>query len=163
NKKANLPFECPLELHGNYTRDEILVGLGYWDYDSSLEMREGVKYLSGINTDIFLVTLNKSERHYSPTTMYLDYAISEDLFHWQSQSTTSVESQTGQRYLKDRSVKLLFVREEKSSDGQSASYCFLGPARYVSHSGSKPISITWRLDNKMPARLLRSIKLVDIA
>lgn len=153
--RLGLPFDCPLELHANYTRDEILAALGCLTMGHPPEMREGVKYLPEINTDIFLVTLNKSEKHYSPTTMYLDYAISDELFHWQSQSTTSVESATGKRYLNGVSTVLLFVRENKNTDGVSSSYCFLGPARYVAHNGSRPINITWKLLHKMPARLCR--------
>ena len=161
--KPELPFDCPLELHANYTRDEILAALGNWTMEKSPEMREGVKYLPEINTDIFLVTLNKSEKHYSPTTMYLDYAISDELFHWQSQSTTSTESATGKRYLNGSSTVLLFVRENKSADSISSSYCFLGPAKYVSHSGSRPINITWKLLYKMPARLCRMTERMAIA
>ena len=161
--KPELPFDCPLELHANYTRDEILAALGNWTMEKSPEMREGVKYLPEINTDIFLVTLNKSEKHYSPTTMYLDYAISDELFHWQSQSTTSTESATGKRYLNGSSTVLLFVRENKSADGISSSYCFLGPAQYVSYSGSRPINITWKLLYKMPARLCRMTERMAIA
>lgn len=158
-----LPYSCPLDLHANYTRDEILTALGNWKLGDTPEMREGVKYLHGLNTDIFLITLSKSEKHYSPTTMYQDYAITEDLFHWQSQSTTSVESKTGKRYLSSASTVLLFVREEKTVDGQSASYCFLGPANYIRHTGSRPINIEWRLRYKMPARLCRMTERLAIA
>ena len=161
--KPELPFDCPLELHANYTRDEILTALGNWKLGSTPEMREGVKYLPEINTDIFMVTLNKSEKQYSPTTMYLDYAISDDLFHWQSQSTTSVESPTGQRYIKGTGTILLFVRENRKSDGIASSYCFLGPANCVSHNGSKPINVTWRLRYKMPARLCRMTERMAVA
>jgi len=38
---------------------------------------------------LFFVTLDKSEREYSPTTLYKDYAISPTQFHWESQSTTT--------------------------------------------------------------------------
>ena len=161
--KPLLPFACPLELHANYTRDEILTALGYWTLDNTPEMREGVKYIPELNTDIFLITLNKSEKQYSPTTMYLDYAISDELFHWQSQSTTSIESPTGQRYIQGTGTILLFVRENKYDDGLSSSYCFLGPAKYVSHNGSRPINITWRLLYKMPAHLCRITERMAIA
>ncbi|MGE4563654.1 MAG: DUF3427 domain-containing protein, partial [Victivallaceae bacterium] len=157
-ERPQLPYDCPLELHASYTRDEILAALGNWTLRSTPECREGVKYLPELRTDCFLITLNKAEKHYSPTTMYLDYAISDDLFHWQSQSTTSVESPTGQRYLTHRetgNIILLFVRENKHKCGQSSSYCFLGPAEYRSHSGNRPINIEWRLGFKMPARLCR--------
>ena len=62
------------------------------------------------------MTLNKTDSDYSPTTMYEDYAISDDRFHWQSQSTTPANGQVGQRYIhhveKFHSI-LLFVREDK--------------------------------------------------
>ena len=61
--------------------------------------REGVWYSEQHNVDAFFVTLKKSEADYSPTTMYRDYPITPTLFHWESQSTTSVASKTGQRYL----------------------------------------------------------------
>ncbi len=93
-----LPFPCPLELHAAYTRDEFLAGLGHWTLQRQPSMREGVIYLPHLNTDLFMVTLHKTETDYSPTTMYQDYAISDTLFHWQSQSTTSADSPTGLRY-----------------------------------------------------------------
>ena len=42
----------------------------------------------------------------------------------------------------------LFVRANKR-----AAYAFLGPARYVSHQGDRPIAITWRLEHALPAML----------
>src|SRR5687768_2504765 len=57
-----LPFICPLELHGAYARDEILAGIGHWTFDRQPEMREGVIHLPAIRTDAFLFTLHKSER-----------------------------------------------------------------------------------------------------
>ena len=41
--------------------------------------REGVLYLRDKNLDVFFITLNKSGKHFSPSTMYNDYAISERL------------------------------------------------------------------------------------
>jgi len=149
---------CPLYIHGQYTRDEILAGLGYWTLEKQPAMREGVKYLPEQTTDVLFVTLNKTEKDYSPTTMYEDYAINDELFHWQSQSTTSVASRTGQRYLnqrRDTTTILLFVREHKKRDGLTCPYDFLGPVDYVSHQGTQPITITWRLRTPIPARLLR--------
>src|SRR5262249_52772603 len=153
-----LPFPCPLTLHAPYTRDEILAALGHWTRAQQKEMREGVLHLPAIKADVFLFTLNKTEKHFSPTTMYQDYAINERLFHWQSQSTTSADSPTGKRYIGHAALGytvLLFGREERRINGLSAPFHFLGPARYVSHSGSRPLSITWRLEHPLPAKLLR--------
>jgi len=128
-------------------------------------MREGVKYLPTINTDLFLITLNKTDKDYSPTTMYEDYATSEDRFHWQSQSTTSEKSPTGQRYINHEfrnSTVLLFVREDKKINNLNMPYYFLGPATYVSHEGSRPISIVWRLTSPMPGKLIRTTERLAI-
>ncbi len=154
----SLPFDCPIYVHAQYTRDEILSGLGYWSIEKQPPFREGVKFLKDINTDIFFITLDKTDKDYSPTTMYEDYAINDTLFHWQSQSTTSDTSPTGKRYINhvlNKSSVLLFVREKKKLNGLACPYYFLGPATYVSHEGSKPMSIIWKLKYKMPGKLIR--------
>ncbi|MDD4253069.1 MAG: DUF3427 domain-containing protein [Methanoculleus horonobensis] len=154
-KPVDLDFENALELHSTYTRAQAFAALGHYTLTRKPAggSREGVVYLEDKKADVFLVTLNKTEEHYSPTTMYKDYAINEDLFHWQSQSTTSASSPTGRRYIehKQRGSKvLLFVREYNRVDGVTQPYLFLGTARYVSHEGSRPMSITWELDDPMP-------------
>ena len=64
---ARLPYDCPLDVHCSYTRDQLLVALGFM---SPRTLREGVKYLREKKTDILLVTLHKSDKDYSPTTLY---------------------------------------------------------------------------------------------
>ena len=121
-------------------------------------MDEPTSVLTPQEADLLFVTLNKTETDYSPTTMYEDYAINEKLFHWQSQSTTSETSPTGCRYIKHSkrgNPILLFVREHKKINGLACPYNFLGPVDYVEHSGSRPMSIIWKLQNPMPAHLLR--------
>ncbi len=149
-----------LALHGKYSRDEILFASGYWTADAKPMMNEGVMHVKSRGCDIFLVTLVKNEKEYSPTTLYADYAISPSLFHWQTQSRTSAESPTGQRYFNHAKTGheiLLFVREERQTvTGATAPYYFLGPVQYVSHEGSRPVSITWQLDNELPAHLYRN-------
>ena len=152
---VDLGFECPLDLHCTYSRDQILAAL---DFMKPSTVREGTKYLPDKKTDVHFVTLNKAEKDYSPTTMYEDYSINEVLFHWQSQSTTSQSSTTGQRYMNHRSMgvrELLFVREFKSGKLGTAPYTFLGLADFLSVTGSKPMNITWRLHEPIPAKYLR--------
>jgi hypothetical protein len=52
----------------------------------------------GNGDELFFVTLVKDEKRFSPTTRYLDYAISPTLFHWQSQSGTTEDGEVGKRY-----------------------------------------------------------------
>ena len=156
DEPVDLGFDCPLDLHCSYTREQLLVAM---DFMKPSIVREGVKWLPDKNIDVFFITLNKSDKDYSPTTMYQDYSINETLFHWQSQSTTNAEGKVGQRYINHRkngSKVLLFVREFKNDIyGNTAPYTYLGTANYVSHNGSKPMNITWKLDEPIPAKYLK--------
>ena len=150
--------DVPLALHASYSREEILAGLSFATQKRTPStMREGVAWCPAVNSDAFLITLKKSDTDYSPTTMYRDFALSPELFHWESQSTTSSGSPTGQRYIHHRergSHILLFVRDaKKSAFGDGAPYIFLGPADYVSHEGDRPMAITWRLRQAMPTEV----------
>jgi Domain of unknown function (DUF3427) len=146
--------DVPLAVHASYSREEILAALGFASLRRTPStMREGVAWCESANADAFLITLKKTETDYSPTTMYRDFALSSELFHWESQSTTSEASRTGQRYIHHRdrgSHILLFVRETKSNALGTSPYVFLGPADYVSHEGDRPLAITWRLRQSMP-------------
>lgn len=158
DEPVELGFPNPLDLHCVYSRDQVLSALDYFTEERQPSMREGVLHVKERQLDVFFVTLNKSEKEYSPTTMYQDYAVSESLFHWQSQSTTSPESETGQRYIhhRERGQRiLLFVRAMKNNAGLARPYTFLGTAQYVKHEGSRPMSILWHLDHPMPEALRR--------
>ncbi|MFC6159317.1 DUF3427 domain-containing protein [Kribbella jiaozuonensis] len=156
--------DLPLRVHAQYQREEILAALDY----ANLQRRpstfqSGVVYAQERNVDAFLVTLTKSEADYSPTTMYRDYAISPTLFHWESQSNTSVDSPTGQRYLNHRDLDtsiLIFARQHKLTDLGTAPYLFLGPATYTTHTGSRPIAITWQLTHPMPTEVFQAASVV---
>ena len=155
DEPVDLGFDCPLDLHCTYTRDQLLVALDFMNPNS---VREGVKWLPEKQIDVLFVTLNKSDKDYSPTTMYNDYSINEELFHWQSQSTTTDTGSVGQRYINHRkrgSKVLLFVREFKSDMVGAAPYTFLGTANYIKHNGSRPMNITWKLDKPIPAKYLK--------
>lgn len=159
DKHIDLGFTYPMDLHCAYSIDQIMAAFGYYNESAKPSFREGVKYFKDKNLDTFFITLNKSEKDFSPSTLYEDYAINEMLFHWQSQSRTSVESETGQRYINhiSRGSKIaLFVREYKKQDGLSSPYVYLGEAEYVSHSGSMPISFVWKLKEEMPAGMVKA-------
>lgn len=147
----------PLLSHATYRREEILAALEYGSLERgrNVQHREGVAWCPATATDAFFVTLNKDDKKHSATTMYKDYAISPDLFHWESQNTTSPASSVGKRYL-DRKAEgsriLLFTRETAEDEtGVTVPYTCLGQVDYVRHSGARPISITWKLQRPMPA------------
>jgi hypothetical protein len=140
---------CPLFLHRSYEREEVLVALGLPHLVGTFPTQAGRFWNEALRTEVLFVTLDKSDKAFSPSTRYEDFALSPTRFHWQSQSTTSVDSLTGRRYAgqhENGASFLLFVRPKKND-----SFLFLGPLRYVSHSGSRPMSIYWDLEHPMPA------------
>ena len=103
-------------------------------------------------SDLFAFTLDKSAGSFSPTTRYRDYAISPELIHWESQSTTSLDSDTGRRYISQAQAGYERGPVRAAQHRRSAFWC-LGPATYVSHQGERPIAFTWRLHHRLPGDL----------
>ncbi|MCM2534106.1 DUF3427 domain-containing protein [Neobacillus pocheonensis] len=150
-------FDCPLGVHCNYNTSQVLAAFGYYNETISPAFREGVKHFEDKNLDIFFITLNKSEKDFSPSTLYDDYAINERLFHWQTQSRVAEGSKIAERYIhhKKRNHQIaLFVREYKKENGYTSPFVFLGTVDHVSHSGSKPMSFIWKLKEEMPSYLV---------
>ena len=108
----------------------------------------------------------KGRARLSPTTMYRDYAISRELFHWESQSRQTPRQPTVQRYINHRGEGtnvLLFVRERKGFELGTRPFTFLGPVRYVEHRGERPVAFTWALPVPMPERLFEVARTVAVA
>ncbi|MCF3106818.1 DUF3427 domain-containing protein [Streptomyces roseoverticillatus] len=147
----------PLTVHASYSREEMLPALGAAELGGFLpgHFREGVKWCQDSKVDALLITLEKDEKDFSPETRYKDYARSPELFHWESQNQTSSTSPTGIRYQTHKaqgSDVFLFVRRYKKNDiGGAQPWMLLGPAEYVSHEGSNPMGIIWKLKHEMPA------------
>jgi hypothetical protein len=155
--------EFPLHLHGTYTKAQIFSCLC-----PSIKRAPptGVFYDADHRIDLLFVTINKSEKNFTPNTLYDDYAISHELFHWESQSTTTESSETGRRYIghdATGSRVLLFVREKKNSDltGEAMPYRCFGFCHYMSHEGERPMKILWRLEKPLNAKLLREAKPIN--
>jgi superfamily II DNA or RNA helicase len=151
------PYNCPLDVYCRYTTSQVLAAFGFYNEEKAPEFREGVKYFDDKKTDIFFITLNKSDKDFSPSTLYEDYAINERLFHWQTQSRTSEMTNTAQRYIHHRKTGnriALFVREYKKDNGYTSPFVFLGEAEYVRHEGDRPISFVWRLKEELPPMLV---------
>jgi len=154
-KTLDLDYLFPLKVHSRYSRDQILVALRLHEFEKSSSNREGVALNKILNTEALFVTLKKSEKEYSPTTLYDDYAINEYLFHWQSQNASSPESPKGLSYINQADLNkriLLFVREQNDDEfGFTMSYVFLGEAKFITSTGAKPMNVEWQLHEPMPA------------
>ncbi|NYJ18222.1 DUF3427 domain-containing protein [Glaciibacter psychrotolerans] len=90
--------------------------------------------------------------------------LNADLFHWESQSATSMTSPTGRRYLNHRSAGshvVMFTRLSNRDDyGLVGAYTCLGQADYAEHGCEKPIAFTWHLRRHIPAAVLVSASAV---
>jgi hypothetical protein len=151
-------YTGPLTLHASYTREQVILSLGLGSFESPRPSREGVLYVPDRKLDVFFADINKSEADFTPTTMYEDYAITDKLIHWQSQSQTSDVSPVGERYINHLQrgyFLMLFIRDRKKlSNGLTSPYFFAGPIKYKTHEGSKPISFVWELEHALPAKVL---------
>ena len=144
----------PLGLHGRYSRAEVFAAFGKLSDAQPFPGREGVFFDETTRCDVLFITLKKSERLFSPSTRYNDYAVCREEFHWESQSLTRESSKTGQRYidhLERGSRVLLFVREENKRAGVTMPFFCLGFANDAGHQGERPMAIRWRLHQPISA------------
>jgi hypothetical protein len=142
----------PLAVHARYTRTEILAAFDVGSGVKPITWQSGVWWDEKSQSDLFAFTLDKSAGSFSPTTRYRDYAISPELIHWESQSATSLDSDTGRRYIRQAEQKTNVVLFGRLSTADRAFWC-LGPATYVTHEPERPIAITWRLDHRLSGDL----------
>ena len=155
---ADLGENNVLDLFGCYTREEQLAIFGRRTAEKAGAIpQSGCLNLDDINTELLWVTLNKSDKDFSPSTQYEDYAINEALFNWQTQNNASHQN-SGRRYVEQKTNGrkfLLFVREHKVDEyGFTSPYFCLGLVDYVNSHGDKPMTITWAMQNHIPGFIL---------
>lgn len=150
-----------LEQYGCYTREEIFAIFGRQTADKKMQGSvSGAFNIEEMNTELFFVTLNKSDKDFSPTTMYDDYVVNENQFHWKSKNTDTHQGR-GRRFVEQAKNKrkfLLFVREYKR-DGFGNTcpfYCF-GLVDYISSRDDKPMSIDWRMHQPILPQFIKAV------
>lgn len=163
NQTYELGEDMPkgLELYGCYTREEVFTFFGRQTATKKMQGSvAGVFKIDELNTELFFVTLNKSDKDFSPTTQYEDYLISETKFHWQSQNTDSHE-RSGQRFVQQKENGkrfLLFVREEKKDAfGNTMPFHCFGFIDYIDSHDDYPMSIEWRLQEPAMPLYLKNV------
>lgn len=153
--------EAEIELYGCYSADEIHLllenKLGRWQV-------LGTQYNMERKFAMVFVTLNKSDKQYSPSTLYEDYAISQQLFHWQSMNKVRVDSIEGQRIVHQTTNGwkfILFVRDTKTDEynNTNAYYC-LGLMDFKSSHGECPMNVVWQMRQDIPGFILESARAV---
>jgi hypothetical protein len=142
--------DVPLCLHAAYGIREILTALGWLSPSRRMPFQAGVLALHERKVELLFVTLDKREG-YHERIAYRDYAISPELFHWQSQNSAGRQTPAGRRYLDSPGNGWrfqLFVRAAKGTP-----YRACGPVTLERAEGAKPMSIHWRLGVPLPGRL----------
>lgn len=150
-----------IELYGCYSADEVHLLL---EDKLSRGQMQGTRYNKEHKFALVFVTLNKSDKDYSPSTLYEDYAISQSQFHWQSMNNVSIDSKDGQRIVnqKENGWKfILFVRDSKTDEFNFTNgfYC-LGTMDFNSSHGERPINVVWDMHNAIPGFILESAKAI---
>ena len=150
-----------LEQYGCYSREEIFAIFGRQTADKKMQGSvAGVFNIEEMNTELFFVTLNKSNKDFSPSTMYDDYVVSESQFHWKSQNTDAHNGR-GRRFIEQATNKkkfLLFVREYKYDGfGNTCPFTCFGLVDYISSKDDKPMSIDWRMHQPILPRFINAI------
>ena len=153
-----------LRLHAAYGFNEIKAAFGLADLSRRGIPGVGVLRDKTTKTYIHLVTFRKEEADFAPTTRYQDFPINRTNLHWESQSSTSQESPTGQNYInfRERGYRILFfARLNKREHKETAPYIFLGAAEKLeSYQGDRPIQMVWQLEHPMPASLFEEARAV---
>lgn len=141
-----------LKLHSAYQNREIMTAVGYHTETHFAAVREGVWRDPEAKLELMFVTLDKQNAIHEGVA-YDDYAISRELFHWQSQNTAAPHTPAGRRYLESKENGWrfqLFVRLNKETP-----YRACGPVELVKSEGARPMSITWRLKYPLTAKLFQ--------
>lgn len=151
-----------IELYGCYTREEIFIMVGRQTLEKRMSGSvSGVFNLPEYDATLLFVTLNKSDKDFSPSTQYDDYVINKDYFHWQSKNTDAHHNRGGRIYTEQpqRHNKIvLFVREEKKDGfGNTCPFHCFGLVDYVSSHGDFPMNITWRLEQPVMPQYLKVV------
>ncbi len=151
-----------LELYGCYTREEIFTLVGKQTAEVKMQgAAAGIFNLPEHNAHLLFVTLNKSEKDFSPSTQYNDYLINDRHFHWQSQNTDAHHNKGGRRYTEQSQTKskiILFVRQEKKDGfGNTSPFHCFGLVDYLSSHDDFPMNIIWELHHPAMAQYLKAI------
>jgi superfamily II DNA or RNA helicase/HKD family nuclease len=151
------PASWALVLHGRYMRSELLTAVGHASALVRPLADGGCLPLENCKIELLFVTLDKSEG-FAEHVQYKDFAVSPELFHWQTQNRAGRNNKTGRRYVESPGndwTFQLFVREDRD-----AAYVAVGPVQLVSHEGDRPISITWRFETPLSAALFRKFSVL---
>jgi len=162
-----------LRIFGSYTQKGIKWALGRARFGKTDVSQTGVERLSREDGTteawILYVNVKKSEKEFSRSTLYQDWALTESLFQWESPNNWVQHRGQGKRFLDEIQARvpvLLFVRESKRDEwGRLVPYTFLGPVSLETGSveEERPISMRFVLPHPMPMAFFRRVCMEMVA
>lgn len=162
-----------LRIFGAYTQKGIKWTMGRASFGKADVSQAGVERLAKQDGTteawILYVNVKKSEKEFSRSTLYQDWALTERLFQWESPNNWVQRSGQGKRFLTEVQggvPVLLFVRETKRDEwGRLVPYTFLGPVTLDPGSveEERPISMRFELPHPMPMAFFRKVCLEIVA
>jgi len=102
--------------------------------------------------DICLFATIDKTHIFQENLKYDNSLFADDIIQWISQPKTSHNSSVGQMFIhhKEKGFKVhIFIRKYAFMNG-----IYLGNAQYYSSQGDKPMKILWKLDKKIPQKLI---------
>lgn len=147
-----------LALHKPFMREEVPELFGF-EFNVGAWQSGHVK-IRDSNDQYLFVTLNKQGKQQQ--YQYHDYFIDKNHFHWQSQNSTAPDSGKGKgiiNHKRDGSNVYLFVRKNKLEGKTAAPFIYCGKLMYLKHTGSKPMSVEWQLEEPITDELYEYFQL----
>lgn len=110
------------------------------------------------NKDICLFATIDKTHIFQENLKYDNSLFADDIIQWISQPKTSHNSSVGQMFIhhKEKGFKVhIFIRKYAFMNGNKTNpFIYLGNAQYYSSKGDKPMKILWKLDKKIPQKLI---------
>lgn len=153
-KNYGMPF---LKLYSRYTRDDVV-------RMSNATKKFGGYGMGGLKTngnDWYMFVGMEKEEGIKESINHENEFIGRDIFVWQSSSSTTLESEIGQKLINnvEKNINMhLFVRKYRQIDGIIEPYIYMGMVDTVYHEGEKPITVHLKLRNKVATRIYNELK-----
>ncbi|GAA4376491.1 DUF3427 domain-containing protein [Nocardioides caricicola] len=159
--------DVPIHAFARYTRAEVFAALGVATVDKQFTHQSGTYFHAATQTQLMFVTLHKDDRKFSSSVQYRDYAISPQLFHWESPNNWRQDSTAMLKCIgagpEGSKNRLLFVRERSAGRIDGTFRCFGLVDLEGELEGERPVGLTWRLRQRLPEAVFEATRLVATA
>ncbi|MGL4762509.1 MAG: DEAD/DEAH box helicase [Sarcina sp.] len=151
-KNYGVPF---LKLYSEYSRDDCMRMVNSKKKFSGFGMG-GLK-VSDDKKQWFMFVNFEKEEGLKDSINHVNEFIGDDIFVWESRSTTTLESEAGQELIDNKKHGIdmhLFIRKYKDVDGVTQPYIYMGMCDTVESFGQMPITAHLKLRNKVTGKIM---------